>query len=169
MSNVKVTGVKELVISYKKAGKDIQKECAYILSANAMIGRNEAVRNAPIAFGKLRQSIGIETSADRLEQAVVVNADYAPFVEFGTGGKVSVPSEWQQMANGFRGQKMSNDDILERLLDWCRLKGIDEKYAYPIMISNFKEGLDPQPFMYPSWEKVKKQFSRDMINFMRNG
>jgi HK97 gp10 family phage protein len=165
----KVTGVKELVLSYKKAGKDIEKQCAYIVSANALQGRNEAVRNAPIAFGKLRQSIGIEVSYDKLEQSVVANADYAPYIEFGTGGKVSVPSEWSQLANNFRGQNFSNDDILQRLREWCRLKGINEKYAYPIMVTIFREGMRPQPFMYPAWQKVKKQFSRDMINFMKNG
>ncbi|KFN39033.1 MAG: hypothetical protein JU82_08855 [Sulfuricurvum sp. MLSB] len=164
----KVTGVRELVDSFKKARKDIEKQCVQIVSANAFEGRNEAVKNAPIAFGKLRQSIGIEISSDKLEQSVVANADYAPYIEFGTGGKVSVPSEWAELANGFKGQNFSKDDILERLRNWCRLKGIDEKYAYPIMVTIFREGMRPQPFMYPAWQKVKKQFSRDMVNFMRN-
>ena len=143
MSEVKITGLRSLVDSYKKAGKDIKKQCAYIVSANAFEGRNEAVRKAPIAFGKLRQSIGIEVSADKLEQSVVANTDYAPYIEFGTGGKVSVPAEWAKMANDFREQNFSNDDI--------------------------KEGMRPQPFMYPAWQKVKKQFSRDMIKFKKNG
>lgn len=164
----KVTGVRELVDSFKKAGKDIEKQCVQIVSANAFEGRNEAVKNAPAAFGKLRQSIGIEVSADKLEQSVVANADYAPYIEFGTGGKVSVPSEWSELANGFKGQNFSKDDILERLRNWCRLKGIDEKYAFPIMVTILREGMRPQPFMYPAWQKVKKQFSRDMVNFMRN-
>jgi HK97 gp10 family phage protein len=163
----KVEGLERVIRSFEKEGKEIRSKVEYIVSANALEGRNEAVRKAPKAFGKLAQSIAVE-KINPLEQSVVVNADYAPFVEFGTGGKVSVPSEWQAMASDFRGQKFSFSDQLERIKAWCRLKGIDESAAYPILITILENGIEPQPFMYPAWQKVKKQFSKDMINLMRN-
>lgn len=167
MSKVDVKGLDRIIRSFEKDGKEIRSKVEYIISANALEGRNEAVRKAPIAFGKLRQSIAVE-KVSPLEQSVIANADYAPFVEFGTGGKVSVPTEWQLIASQFKGQRFNFSDQLERLKQWCRLKGIEEKFAYPILITILKEGIEPQPFMYPAWQKVKKQFSRDMINLMKN-
>jgi HK97 gp10 family phage protein len=163
----KVQGLERVIRSFEKEGKEIRKKVEYIVSANALEGRNEAVRKAPKAFGKLAQSIAVEKLSP-LEQSVVVNADYAPFVEFGTGGKVSVPPEWQAMASEFRGQRFNFAEQLERITAWCRLKGINEKAAYPILISILEDGIEPQPYMYPAWQKVKKQFSKDMINLMKN-
>ena len=163
----KVKGLERVIRSFEKDGKEIRSKVEYIVSANALEGRNNAVRKAPKAFGKLAQSIGIEKLSS-LEQSVVVNVDYAPFVEFGTGGKVSVPAEWQAMASEFKGQRFNFADQLERIKAWCRLKGIEEAAAYPILISILEDGIEPQPFMYPAWQKVKRQFSKDMINLMRN-
>jgi HK97 gp10 family phage protein len=163
----KVKGLERVIRSFEKDGKEIRSKVEYIVSANALEGRNNAVRKAPKAFGKLAQSIGIEKLSS-LEQSVVVNVDYAPFVEFGTGGKVSVPAEWQAMASEFKGQRFNFADQLERIKSWCRLKGIEEAAAYPILITILEDGIEPQPFMYPAWQKVKRQFSKDMINLMRN-
>lgn len=162
----KAEGLEKIIRNYEKFGKDIRKQVEYIVSADALEGRNEAVKLAPTAFGKLRQSIAVE-KVSPLEQSVVANIDYAPFVEFGTGGKVSVPSEWQSVANEFKGQKFSFADMLERLQNWCRLKGIEEAAAYPILITILENGIEPQPFMYPSWQMTKKKFSKDMINLMK--
>jgi HK97 gp10 family phage protein len=167
VSRIEVQGLERVIRSFEKEGKNIRKKVEYIVSANALEGRNEAVKKAPKAFGKLAQSIAVEKLSP-LEQRVIANMDYAPYVEFGTGGKVSVPAEWQSLAMSFKGQKFNFADQLERLKMWCRLKGIDEKAAYPILISILEEGIEPQPFMYPAWQIVKKNFSKDMINLMRN-
>jgi HK97 gp10 family phage protein len=160
-------GLDKILANYKKFPDELKKKIAYTVSANALEGRNEAVKKAPIAFGKLRQSIAVE-KVNEITQSVVVNADYAPYVEFGTGGKVEVPAEWQQIAEKFKGKgRLSFDEMLERVKQWCRLKGIDERAAYPILITNLKEGIEPRPFMYPAWQKVKKQFSRDMVKLMK--
>ena len=159
--STRVQGLENIIKRYKDAGLDIRKTVEAIVTVTALEGRNEAVKNAPAAFGKLRQSIAVE-KVSKLEQAVVANADYAPYVEFGTGGKVSVPSEWAQLASSFKGQNFSFDDQLERIRNWCRLKGIDEGAAYPILITVLREGLEPRPFMYPAWQLVKKNFRKEM-------
>jgi HK97 gp10 family phage protein len=159
--SIKVQGLESIIRRYKEAGVDIRKRVEVIVTTTALEGRNEAVKKAPAAFGKLRQSIAVE-KVSSLEQSVVANADYAPYVEFGTGGKVSVPSEWSQLASEFKGQNFSFDDQLERMRNWCRLKGIDERAAYPILITVLEKGLEPRPFMYPAWQLVKKNFRKEM-------
>jgi HK97 gp10 family phage protein len=146
----------------KKNYKEVDKEFKEAVSINALEGRNEAVKKAPAAFGKLRQQIGVENTND-YEKKVVSNADYSAYVEFGTGGKVDVPSEWQQIANEAKGKSgKSFEDGLEAIKEWCRLKGIDQTAAYPILISVIREGQEPRPFMFPAWQKVKEQFKKDV-------
>jgi len=165
VSKVKVNGLETVIRSFGKDADKIRKRSEQIVITNALEGRNEAIKLAPIAFGKLRQGIAVEKLSP-LEQSVISQMDYSPFVEFGTGGKVSVPAEWQSIAMQFKGQRMDFAKQLNQLKEWCRLKGIDQKYAYPILISILEDGIEPQPFMYPSWQKVKKQFSRDMIKMV---
>jgi HK97 gp10 family phage protein len=152
----------KILTELKNNYKEVDKEFKEAVSINALEGRNEAVKKAPAAFGKLRQQIGVENTND-YEKKVVSNADYSAYVEFGTGGKVDVPSEWQQIANEAKGKSgKSFEDGLEAIKEWCRLKGIDQTAAYPILISVIREGQEPRPFMFPAWQKVKEQFKKDV-------
>jgi HK97 gp10 family phage protein len=152
----------KILTELKKNYKEVDKEFRDAVSVNALEGRNEAVKKAPAVFGKLRQQIGIE-SANDYEKKVVSNADYSAYVEFGTGGKVDVPSEWEQIANEAKGKSgKSFDDGLEAIKEWCRLKGIDQAAAYPILVSIIREGQEPRPFMFPAWQKTKEQFKKDV-------
>lgn len=47
--------------------------------------RNTAVQNAPKSTGELRNSINFEVAEDGNEGVVYANAEYAPYVEVGTG------------------------------------------------------------------------------------
>jgi HK97 gp10 family phage protein len=143
---------------------EVKKEFRDAVSINALEGRNEAVRKAPAAFGKLRQQIGIE-SANDYEKKVVSNADYSAYVEFGTGGKVDFPPEWEDIARQAKvakGSTGSFDDGVEAVAEWCRLKGIDPKNAPSILFFLIKDGQEPRPFMFPAWQKVKEQFKKDI-------
>jgi HK97 gp10 family phage protein len=165
VSKVKVNGLETVIKSFGKDADKIRKRAEQIVTTNALEGRNEAIKLAPIAFGKLRQGIAVEKISP-LEQSVVSQMDYSPFVEFGTGGKVSVPAEWQSVAMQFKGKRMDFAKQLNQIKEWCRLKGIDQKFAYPILISIIEDGLEAQPFMYPAWKKTQKQFSNDMIKLV---
>ena len=135
MYKVKINGLEAVINSFGKDAKVIRKRTEQIVTTNALEGRNNAVKLAPIRFGKLRQGIAVE-KIDALNQSVVSQMLYSPYVEFGTGGLVEVPSEWKELAMEFKG------------------KGI--------RVVN----IEPQPFMYPSWQMVKKQFSKDMIKMV---
>lgn len=58
----------------------------YKAMANACaLVRNEAVNTCPKDTGNLRRSIDFEVSNDGLEGVIFSNAEYAPYVEVGTG------------------------------------------------------------------------------------
>lgn len=59
---------------------------------------------------------------------IVAGVKYAPYVEFGTGGLVNVPKDWGNYPIRFKG------------------KGIRQV------------NIRPQPYMYPSWMKGKKDY-----------
>jgi HK97 gp10 family phage protein len=153
--------LEDLTRLMEKNGKNVRSEFERVVSKNALKGRADAVKKAPAAFGKLRQSIGIE-EVSKLEKLVVVNANYGVFVEFGTGAKVDIPAEWKPIIDSLPKQTFRFDEMLTRLQAWCKLKGIDEKFAYPILITNLKEGIEPRPFMRPAFEEVKKSFEKDI-------
>lgn len=159
-----------LLRKYKDEQGKVRNEVSQIVKANAFAGNRIAKRKAPKAFGKLSQSIGVDIKMGGLEAEVVANADYAPYVEFGTGGKVDVPQEWIKLAQSLRNQSSAGgfEDALQRVKDWCRLKGIDEKAAYPILITLIENGQRPQPFMYPAWQETKKQFTKDMKQYVKS-
>lgn len=62
----------------------------------------EAVMSAPSDLGALRASIKGDSKG--MEGAVSVGVNYAPYVEFGTGGKVDVPVGLEDYAIQFKGK-----------------------------------------------------------------
>ena len=55
--NVKVEGAQELIKKLKKYGKDAEDKIESITSITAQEIATDAASNAPVNFGKLRQSI----------------------------------------------------------------------------------------------------------------
>lgn len=117
---------------------------------------------APTNFGKLGQSIRAEkvTAKKWKVTAGGTLAPYAPFVEFGTGTLVQVPSEWTQLASEFKGKKigLAGGNFLDVIKEWCRNKGIEEKYAFAIMLKLLRVGQKPQPYMYPAVVEGRKKY-----------
>jgi len=69
-----------------------------------------AKENAPVnkevgvGGGRLRSSVSTRYSEDKLASDISVNVEYAPYQEFGTGDKVSVPQGLEAYAMQFKGQ-----------------------------------------------------------------
>ena len=122
----------------------------------------QAKNLAPTNFGKLGQSIKAEkvTNLNWKVTAGGTLAPYAPFVEFGTGTLVQVPSEWTQIASEFKGKKigLTGGDFFQNIKDWCNEIGIDEKYAFVIMLKLIRVGQEPQPYMYPAYVEGRKKY-----------
>lgn len=124
-------------------------------------------------FGKLIQGIQPERKND-LQFNVIAKEDYSGYVEFGTGVKTVVPAEMKDIANAIKNNPKGDLKLaLKSVQDWCRGKGIDERAAWPILMSVLDEGLRPRPFLYPAWKKgtasmikrLEKQVEREVKRF----
>lgn len=122
---VKLKGNKALLNKLKavgQVGKDLIEE--EVFSSLHEI-RNEAVSRVPVDTGILKNSIVVQN--EKLSGKVIVNAKYAPYVEFGTGTRVDVPEGLNDYAIKFKG------------------KGIKEV------------NLPAQPFLFPAWFRETKE------------
>ena len=145
------------------------------ISASALNIQSGAKRLAPVNFGQLRNSIYLKEQ--KVEKGYVFtvgsNASYAPYVEFGTGGKVSIPRGFEELANGFKGKKGGTfKDMVQALTLWVRRKGIgggkDKSIAYAIAISILRKGMQPQPFLIPAFETEKPNLIQNILNVLKN-
>lgn len=140
----------------------------------------EAKRLAPKDLGTIAQNIGktVTGEGDKVRASIYAAAPESAFQEFGTGGKVQVPVAMQDIAIQFKG-KSSGDfkAFVLALTAWVKRNGIvgvysvqtrkrsnaakfggkqgnddaDEKAAYAIARKILRDGLKPQPFMYPAY------------------
>ena len=147
----KVLGVNKLLHQLREFSKEGEKMAAGEVEAAIHKVTEVAKKNAPANDGSLRQVI-ISDKVNRLNWESVSHAPYSGFVEFGTGAKVFVPKGMEKEAQDAKNAKGGDiKDALLSIKDWCKRKGIDERAAYPILMSILDEGLRPRPFMYPAW------------------
>lgn len=124
---VNLSGIKEIEIALKKIDKQVQQDVSDEMNASALTIASNAKRLAPVDMGFLRNSIGIEPSANGLTYEVEAKAKYAAYIEFGTGGKVDVPAGYEDLAVRFKGKGLRQVNIR------------------------------PQPFLVPSFETEKSK------------
>ena len=164
---MKIKGASKVISELRAKKKGIDKKIDDITQANAIEMAGDATKRAPEAFGKLKQSISYSKVAD-LKWKATANKEYAGYMEFGTGAKIQVPAEFSDMAKSFQsGGKGNFKQALENIKLWCKKKGIDEKAAYPILLSILKVGVNPQPFFYPAWVSTKKRYVKDLENLLK--
>ena len=163
-----VNGVNKTIAEIRRFGTDAQKKINQETEAIAFQIEADAKRMAPKNFGKLAQSISHE-KINASNYKVTVNEMYGAYMEFGTGTKVQVPDEFKNMAASFQGSTgKSWREGLEAIKVWCRAKGIDEKAAYPIFAKILGAGVNPQPFLYPSWIKGKSDYQKNLERLLKN-
>lgn len=167
-----VKGISEVTKELRKFGADIQKliDAETEDIANQISG--DAKKLAPKNFGKLAQSISSE-KAEGGQYRITVNQRYGAYMEFGTGTKVKVPAEFQEIASQFKGtgrgpqlQGQSFDDGLNSIIEWCRHKGIPIIQAKWIFLKILGAGVNPQPFLYPAWTKGKKDYLQRLTSIL---
>jgi HK97 gp10 family phage protein len=155
--SMKVKGVDELVKQLTKYNDQVKVDTIRAVNTTMLEVQNEAKSLAPVNYGRLRSSITTQRATpSSIEAITYVNADYAPFVEFGTKGKVEIPAGLEAYAAQFKGSGAGGfDKLLEDIEDWCRRKGIDQSAAFPIARKIAREGIKAQPFLFPAWEKER--------------
>ena len=154
MISTVLIGGDALMAKFKKMGDDAEKEFQDVVEATAYhihsksVERLNAMTNT--GTGHLKQSMYVETGNGYAE--VGNRAEYAGFVEFGTGSHVSVPPEFAGIASKVRSRPRAKfPEALQKIKDWCKRLGIDTKAAYPILMSILRKGLMARPFFYPAY------------------
>ena len=178
-----LSGMENLTKRLKTIQDDLTKGVAEEISASTMKIEKDAKRNAPVNIGTLRQSIHGESTLNGMTGKVTVDASYGAYVEFGTGGKVKIPSGYEEFAGQFKGKSGGSlEDFIKALTLWVKRKGLagtysvktsrrlgsksskqsqDEKLARFLAIKILKNGIRPQPFLIPAYEDEKpKLFNR---------
>jgi HK97 gp10 family phage protein len=157
-----LNGFSELYKKFKDINDKAKNEVKSEFNASALKIQNDAKKMAPVNFGNLRNLIVLTEDGDtkNFSYTVGARASYSPYVEFGTGGKVSVPNNYQEYASKFKGKGGGTfKEMIEALTLWVRRKGIggknDKSTAYLIARSILKNGLKPQPFLIPAFEQEK--------------
>lgn len=120
----------------------------------------DAKQLAPVDEGRLKGAVFQQPG--RLSSTVGDSANYASFVEFGTrkfaAAYIStLPADWQAFAAQYKGPGSNGtfQDFVLSLMGWCKRHGISDKAAYPIAIKILRDGLKPQPYLYPAFNKNK--------------
>ena len=129
--NFQLKGADKLIKKLQKYGEQAEKEVGAITKATALDMVADAKRLAPRDTGKLAQHIFTQEIA-KLTQRIYATMPYAPYMEFGTGGLVSVPAELKDLAIQFKGAGIR------------------------------KVNLMPQPFMYPAYIANKQQYIENL-------
>jgi len=166
MFSGKIDGLDGLANRFAKLEKVLQQEVSDEMSASALTIQRDAARRAPRNLGKLAQSIQIDNT-QALSKTVFATASYAPYVEFGTGGQVSIPPGWESEAAAAQGKGGKFKDMLLAIRDWCLRKGIDPKAAYPIAVSILRKGIRPQPFFVPAYEAERPKLIQRIKNLLK--
>jgi len=178
MSAPSVTGVPELIAKLTRLGTEGARTAKASVSVVADLIVADAKSNAPADLGTIRQNIGQTTTQEGevTMSRVFSAAPESAFQEFGTGGKVEVPEFMADIAAQFKGKSSGDfEAFVKALTGWVKRKGInpvgsyqvstrsritrggkkdiDEQTAYAIARSILKNGLKPQPFLYPAYIK----------------
>lgn len=165
MVSIKVKNIKKIQSLLNKYGDDAIVHLEEAIIDEATRVAQIAKVKAPVNNGTLQNSIAWEKETS-LSYNVGTNLPYAPYVEFGTGSKVQVPTEFKDMAMKFKGsggggvpmKGQSFQDGLDAITDWCKRKGIPIVQARWIFLKILGAGINPQPFMYPAYLEGKKTF-----------
>ena len=161
---IDIKGMSEALGKFDKYGKTVQAEIKDEVGASALKIYSDAKRLAPVNLGTLRNTIFIESvspAANKFMFTIGASARYAPYIEFGTGGKVSIPAGYESYASQFKTKTGGTfKEMVKALMMWVEKKGIasgkqTKSAAYIIALSILRKGLRPQPFLIPAFEQER--------------
>lgn len=172
-----VVGIDKVMDKLHKFTKQTQQDIKDEVAASALKIQSDAKRNAPVNLGTLRQSIYLKSDVKNNAQysfTIGSSASYAPYVEFGTGGKVSIPKGFESYASQFKVKSKGKfKEMVLALTEWVQKKGIasgkqSKSVAYMIAVSILRKGLRPQPFLIPAFELEKIRLKTRIQKIIEN-
>lgn len=131
--NINISGDDLIRNNLEKIKGEVQTKVQNALNNFGKNTVEDAKINAPVDEGFLRNSITFDSKV--LEVEVVVAANYAAFLEFGTRKFAaayvsSLPAEWQTFAAQFRGGGGGTfQELVLRLTEWIHRKGLGSGFA----------------------------------------
>ena len=138
-TTIKLKGSEALFKKFKAYGKQGEKDFEDITRNAAEDIRARALIEVPRRDKNLANNIFFE-KVNRFVYKIFVNlnnAPYAPFVEFGTGGKVDIPKGWEKLAETFKGNNIKKIDLKAR------------------------------PYLYPAFRDGSTQYVRDLKSVLK--
>jgi HK97 gp10 family phage protein len=138
-----IRGLDKTISGLKKFGNKAEEALNTALETTAYDMVDKAVSLVVVDTGKLKQSIRVVTvnESNFIVEAGGGVAPYAPYIEFGTGGLVNVPKEFDEQARRALG------------------KGIKQV------------NLPPRPYMYPAYlyglKEIEKNLKIEIENLVK--
>lgn len=138
--NLQIKNLDQVMAEIKAYPQDIEKIINNEFKVFGINTASDAQRLAPVNEGRLRESISSTT--ENLAVSISVNVDYAAFIEFGTKSFAqayvsSLPPDWQTFAAEYKGTSSGGSfhDLVMRITEWVRHKGLGSGYQAPIGIT----------------------------------
>jgi len=100
----RIKGLASLQAKLKRLPAQIKSEAIQDIYDTAQTIVMKAGERAPVDYGVLKQSIDSQPKNGGLNYIVFVGAEYAPYIEWGTGTEVDVPTELKSYAIQFKGK-----------------------------------------------------------------
>jgi HK97 gp10 family phage protein len=106
-SEMNVFCIDKLITELKNYSEKVNTDINNSVKAAALNVETRAKMDCPVDMGTLRSSINTRPIKDEdgYGYEVFTPLEYAPYVEFGTGTRVSIPTGYEEYAMQFKGQK----------------------------------------------------------------
>ena len=166
--NVEIRGLRELQAKISSMPKEIHKEVSAVVEAGAKKWVRDAKRDAPVDVGFLKNGISyaqVISSPTKTAFEVVSNAEYSPYMEWGTKTKVSVPADQQSYAAEFRGS--GSGDAKKNIYNWMDRVGIPKERQWLVFRSIIVNGVKPQPFFFRHKEGIKQFIEKGVMSITK--
>lgn len=172
--NIQMQGLDVAFANIDKKVKLFELDLIEELSEWAKQTSLRASQLAPTDEGHLKGAINPDyATKGKLKASVTVAVNYAAYLEFGTKKYAaayvsSLPADWQTFASEFRGGTGGGfAEFVKRITEWVARKGIDKEAAYPIALSILRNGIKPQPYLYPAVKENNKKLIDNLKNLFK--
>lgn len=190
---IKLTGIDGIMTAINKTIKEAESETFKALDKfqesvvrDAKAQLQHGTGNGPTSnTGHLAGSISGTVIGNQAK--VVVSANYAAYIEFGTrkfAAKyvATLPADWKAYAATFKGKGGGTlDEFIQDIMEWVRQRGIGavltksgnvsegknsldamQSAAYAIALNILQNGIRAQPFLKPAVDKNTKPLIDDI-------
>jgi hypothetical protein len=106
-SEMNVFGIDKLIGELKNYSEKVYTNIDNAMQESARNVQKQAIMDAPSDMSTLRRSIEVKPIKEETWSGYEIFSllPYAPYVEFGTGTRVTIPTGYEEYAMQFKGQK----------------------------------------------------------------